>query len=126
MGAESVGSSEKKPGLSRWLRKLAPGTRVEVLWTDSSGCMEEDGEPGNLGGLHLLSSVGYVSGFTDGVLVTVRNRSLSDGTYRDTESVAVENLVAVSMLGPTGDGAESSRWVRRGWVRELMRGAANG
>jgi len=90
-----------------------------VVWVDASGCQVEDGEPKDLGGLQLLRSVGYLTGVDGEKLVTARNHSISDASYRDTESIPVVTLVRVRDLDA---GAEIlvGKWARRGWIKALL------
>lgn len=113
--------------MARRVGALGVGTRVEVVWVDASGCQEEDGARGTLGALQLLRSVGYISAVSPDSLVTVRNESLVDETHRDTETIALVNIVRVERLVSSGEGAvECRRWLRRPWVREAMGGKGGG
>jgi hypothetical protein len=120
-GLPASGVRVGRPSFARQVRKLKAGDRVEVLWVDASGCQEEDGEAGSLGGLQLLRSIGFVSAVDGDSLVTVRDISLRDETHRDTETIAVVNIVRVEVL--TGEPfAVAAKWMGRRWVRELLRG----
>jgi hypothetical protein len=111
----------RQPSLARRLRLLPHGTRVELVWVDASGCQEEDGAPGELGGLQLLKSLGYISGVDGEKVVCVRNISLMDGTHRDSESVALDNVVRFEVLA-VGERVEAKRWLRRKWIAEVLAG----
>jgi len=105
--------------IARKLKAIPHGTRVEVIWVDASGDQIEDGQPKDLGALQLLRSVGYLTGADAEKLVTARNHSISDASYRDTESIPVVTLVKVRFLD---DGTELvvAKWARRGWIKALL------
>lgn len=92
---------------------------MEIVWVDASQCEGEDEEPGKLGGLQLLRSIGYLSGVDEDAVVLARNASFMDPSQRGSETIPLVNVVRVYRLEP-GLVAEAAKWHRRDWIKALL------